>query len=128
MFKKWDIIIIIALIVISFLPEVIFASNINKNFDMTYAEITIGGKLYSTVPLSTNIGEKKIEINENGHHNVIIIKDKSVSMIEANCKDSYCIEDGSISKGGQSLVCLPNKVMVEIKGETSEEDDIIISY
>ena len=50
-------------------------------------------------------------------------------MIEADCHDSLCIYQGKISKVGQSLVCLPNKVMVEIKGKIEEnEDDIILSH
>ena len=31
-----------------------------------------------------------------------------------------------IEKPGESLVCLPNKLMIEIKGMA--EDDIILSY
>jgi hypothetical protein len=50
--KKWDVIIIIALIIISFIPEgVMFITNINKH-DSLYVEVYSGGKLYKILPLN----------------------------------------------------------------------------
>lgn len=47
--------------------------------------------------------------------NVIVIKDKEVYMKSANCKNGLCVRHKKISKAGESIVCLPNKVTVEIK-------------
>lgn len=128
MFKKLDIVIIIALIVISFIPEIVFGMVMGYDYDTTYAEITVDGEFYSKIPLSTHKGEEIIEINLGGHENIILIKDDTIKMIDADCPDSLCIYQGKISKVGQSLVCLPNKVMIEIKGDFVEEDDVILSH
>lgn len=128
MFKKWDIVIIVVLLMLSFIPEVIFGLVLGYNYNMTYAEITVGGKFYSKVPLSAHKGEDTIEINHDGHLNKIVIKDNKIKMIDADCPDLLCVYQGEISKVGESLVCLPNKVMVEIKGNKVEDDDIIISH
>ena len=75
MFKKLDIVIIIALIIISFIPEIVFGTVMGYKYDMTYAEITVGGKVYSKIPLSAHKGEEIIDINLDGHENKIVIKD-----------------------------------------------------
>ena len=131
MFKKWDIVIIVFLVIVSFLPEVVFGMVLNKEYNMTYAEVTVGGEFHSKIPLSAHSGEDIITIEVKENINKILVKDDTVEVLEANCPDEYCIKDGQISEVGESLVCLPNKVMVEIKGDIKDkdsEDDIINSH
>ena len=47
--------------------------------------------------------------------NMIIIQYGTVYMQHSNCKNQICINSGKISKKGETIVCLPNKVIVEIK-------------
>lgn len=47
--------------------------------------------------------------------NKIIIKDGVVFVEKASCKNQICVKHKKISKRGESIVCLPNKVTVEIK-------------
>lgn len=47
--------------------------------------------------------------------NIISVKDGEVFMSDADCKNQICVNTGKISKKGESIVCLPNKVIVEIK-------------
>lgn len=47
--------------------------------------------------------------------NVIVIKDGVVFIKSGDCKNQICVNTGKISKKGESIVCLPNKVIVEIK-------------
>ncbi len=58
-------------------------------------------------------------IDKNGSFNIgtntIVIKDGTVFVSEANCKNQLCVASGKISKKGESIICLPNKVLVEIK-------------
>lgn len=129
LFKKLDIVIIIALLLISFIPELVFGVVMSYDYNMTYAEITINGEFYSKIPLSAHKGEDYIDINVDGHKNKIIIKDNTIKMIDADCPDSLCIYQGEIHRVGQSVVCLPNKVMVEIKGKIEDnDDDVILSH
>ena len=130
MIKKLDVVIIILLLVISFIPHLIFGVVLGYDYDRTYAEITIGGKFYKKIPLSEHSGEDIIEIKSGNHINKIKIVNNKLSIVEANCPDSLCIHQGEILKVGQSVVCLPNKVMVEIKGNKIEDndEDIILSH
>lgn len=128
MFKKWDIIIIIFLIIISFLPEVIFGIFLKKDYNRTYAVVTVNGKFYKNIPLSEHTGESTFTIKENNGYNEILVKDNFIGIKDADCSDSICIDEGFISKPGETIVCLPHKVLIEIKGEYVDEDDIILSH
>ncbi len=46
--------------------------------------------------------------------NTVVIKDGVVYMKSAGCKNQVCVNSGKISKKGESIVCLPNKVTVAI--------------
>lgn len=46
--------------------------------------------------------------------NTVVIKDGEVYMSEASCKNQICVNTGKISKKGESIICLPNKTIVEI--------------
>lgn len=126
MFKKWDIIIIVALMIISFLPEVILVMILGKGYDNTYAEVTIAGELYKNIPLSEHKGEETIEVKTKTGVNIIKVSDDKISIVEADCPDKVCMKPGFIHKPGESLVCLPNRLMIQIKGNS--EEDIIISH
>lgn len=129
MFKKWDIIIIVLLICLSFIPELIFGVMMGKNYNGTYAEITLDGKPYKKILLSEHKGEDKIDVKTEYGYNIIEIKDGSIGIIDADCPDIICIKSGFISKPGQLLVCLPHKLMVEIKSNDTEKNiDVIPAH
>lgn len=56
--------------------------------------------------------------------NYLIIRDGKAWIEEAQCPDKICIHAGKISKNGETIVCLPNKVVVEIVNGTENEIDI----
>lgn len=115
MFKKFDIIIIIALICLSFIPEFVFGVMMSKNYNSTYAEITLDGKLYRKILLSEHKGKEQIDIKTSYGNNVIEVKDNSISVIDADCKDKICMRSDFISEPGQIIVCLPHKLTIEIR-------------
>lgn len=128
MFKKLDMVIIVILLVVSFIPELIFGVILDKSYNNTYAEITIDGKFYKRIPLSAHRGQENMKIKTNNGYNILIIKDNSIAIIDGDCKDKICIKSGYIKNVGESLICLPHKLMIEIKGNKAREEDIILAY
>ncbi|MBP5553068.1 MAG: NusG domain II-containing protein [Spirochaetales bacterium] len=61
----------------------------------------------------------------NGGTNTIEIKDGRVRMIEAICPNHLCIRQGWIRFGGQSIVCLPNKLSVIVLGTDDSYDFVL---
>ncbi len=49
-------------------------------------------------------------------YNTVRIKDGKVSVTEASCKNQVCVKHAAISAAGESIVCLPNRLVVSIEG------------
>lgn len=47
--------------------------------------------------------------------NTVVIKGGKVKMQSAGCKNQICVKTGEISKKGESIICLPNRVIAEIE-------------
>jgi len=77
-----------------------------------FAEVRVDGESQLKLPLSAE-GTYEIE-GYNGGRNVLCIKDGTAQMTEADCPDGLCIHMGKISAAGQSIICLPHRVVVEI--------------
>ena len=61
--------------------------------------------------LNDNI-TKKIETKYGT--NVVSVKDKAVFVSNADCPDKICVKHREISRVGETIVCLPHKLVVEI--------------
>lgn len=77
-----------------------------------FAEVRVNGSIYGTYALSE---DRTVEIKGEGGNNLLVIKNGKASMSEADCPDKLCVRQGEISLKGQSIICLPHKVVVEIK-------------
>jgi len=62
--------------------------------------------------------EKEIEIDDT---NILVIKDGAADMITADCPDQICVKHTPISNAGETIICLPNKVVVTIESLTGNE-------
>ena len=126
--KKLDIVIIVLLIGLSFTPHLIFAKTWSKDYSSTYANIKISGKVYKNIPLTEKNGEQTLVVETDHGNNTIVITGDTIQITEADCHDDLCVKQGAISKVGQSIICLPHELIIEIKGEESSDSDIILSY
>ena len=87
------------------------------------AVVTIDGKWYGSYSLAEDTIEK-IELPD-GSYNMLEIKEGKADITEASCPDKICVNHRDISKRGESITCLPNKVIIEIRnGESSDLDAI----
>lgn len=84
--------------------------------------MTVDGDEVGRYPLS---GEQSIELtDEDGRvTNVLVIRDGRAYMQEADCPDKLCMHQRAISRAGENIVCLPNRVVatVEKKGESGPD-------
>ena len=116
MIKKADIVLFILILVFGL---AVSWWSLTTNTGGDKASVTVDGELYGTYSLAQ---DQTIEVaQKDGHTNHITIKDGTVSMAYSTCKNQVCVNAGAISETRDSIVCLPNKVMIEIQGSAKNE-------
>lgn len=119
--KTW--IIIFSLIGIVVLSVVVIAVRGNQPQKNKTARIYQNGELLREINL--NIITEPIEfdiIGDNGHVNTVRAEQGRIRMLHAECPDNICVNQGWIDNGVIPIVCLPNKVTIEITGTNSDVD------
>lgn len=117
---KWgDFVIIAAVLALAAALTAWFA--LGTSDGQLYAEVWQDDVLVERVKLTD---ETDREIDLDGH-NVIVLAGKTARMESADCHDQVCVRTGTLTRAGQVAVCLPNRVILKIVGETSEIDAIV---
>lgn len=123
MIKKADIVLLIIILAVG-IPLSVLSLTAGTAGDKV--QISADGEVYGIYPLDM---DREIEVTEDGHTNHITIKDGQVSMSYSTCLNQICVNTGAISETKDAIVCLPNRVVVEIisSGEGKGGDTDVIS-
>ena len=73
--------------------------------------VAMDGQEFGTYPLDQ---DRVIEI---GDGNRLEIRGGTADMTWADCPDQICVHAAPISQEGELIVCMPHKVIVEVKAE-----------
>ena len=90
-------------------------------------KVTLDGKVYGIYSLSEDT-VCDIVSGENGEkHNLMVVKDGKVSVADASCPDGICVSHRPVFRDGESIVCLPNKVVVSVElSDNDSSPDIVV--
>ena len=117
-----DVVLGLALLIVAmalFVVDITKASNDDGNKTVV---VSIDGKKEAEYPL--NKDETYLIYGSHLGTNKLVIKDGEAYIEEASCPDKQCMKQGKISKAGEMLVCLPNRVVIKIV-DANEEEPII---
>ncbi len=103
--KKWDFIIIFFTIAMALTVFLCIALTGSSGKNVTVSQ---NNSIVYEGRLSAN---KQIKLSAN----TVEIKDGKVKMDYSTCKNQICVKHKHISKKGESIICLPNEVIIEIK-------------
>lgn len=56
----------------------------------------------------------------------VVIESGMARMQQSTCPDQLCVHQGAIHQAGQSIVCLPNQVLIQISGAENDAPDAIV--
>ena len=123
MTKNKTRIIVFILIGIVLASTLVIVIRKNQQYQNATARIYQNGELIKEINLDkiTEPIEFSIE-DDNGHTNTVRAEKGRICMISADCPDKICVNQGWIDNGVIPIVCLPNKVTVEIIGTTDDVD------
>lgn len=92
---------------------------LKKDAEAGIVKVQVAGSVYGTYSLQN---DQVVDIDE---HNRMKIENGTVTMTWATCPDQICVEHRAISREGESIICLPNKVVLSIiEGEDAELDAV----
>ena len=135
--RKADIILFIVLVSIGLAASAALTLSHGEAGSSSKVIIESGGDLYARYPLSEDRtvvvpAPKQIAADapsaaadgeasaQYDYYNVVVISGGTVSVTEASCKNQVCVKHGVISRPGESIVCLPNRMVVRIENGSGE--------
>ena len=88
-------------------------------------QVRVAGAVTAGYPL--DVDASYTITGANGGTNLLVIEDGAARIEEASCPDGVCVHTGRIRRNGQSIVCLPNQVVVEIVSDTENSSGVDIT-
>ncbi|MFU0787999.1 MAG: NusG-II domain-containing protein [Enterococcus gilvus] len=124
--RPWDGLIILLLVLLSFAPVVVFSLN-RASSSTQEAILSVDGEEIKTFDLSDKSQTYTYRYEEkDGDYNLIEVKDGRIRIKEADCGDQICVRRGWIDQSGETIVCLPHKLLIEIKSSDGGEPGSVI--
>ena len=105
MLKKGDILIIASVLLLSAVSSAFIFTG--KSAGNTFTVRENNGTVYS----GSLFENKIIELEGN----TVVIENGSAFILSADCKNQICVNHKPITGEGESIICLPNQVLVEIE-------------
>lgn len=117
--KKADFIIIgVVLVVVGVLVFFLYGVNGDSG---KYVQVEVNGEVVETFELTDDV-QKQYDFD--GNTNTLQIKDGKASVIEANCPDGICTNHMPVSRAGESIICLPHKLVVTVLDKVDNDSEI----
>lgn len=118
--KKNDIILMVIVLLIG--SVAFFGMKVVQNANKSSSEVLIKheGVIIKTIPFDETTDET-FTFNDGEHYNLIVIKDGKAFVQEADCRDQICVKTNPIALNGEIIVCLPNKITVEVFSEEKQD-------
>lgn len=119
----WDGLVVAAVVALATIVAIVFYGNKQGNGDLK-AVVSVGNQMVDTLPLS---GESKTyTYRNNGYSLHVRIMDNGVCVQESDCPSQDCVHTGTITRAGQSIVCLPAQIVIHLEGASSDAPDVIV--
>ena len=118
--RRGDALLAVALLLPVILLLVHFLMRAND--EGAWAEVYSAGERIGVYALSE---EREITVSANGYQNIIHFGGGQVMVVAADCPDQYCVRHAPDSREGETIVCLPARLVVRVTaGEEGALDGI----
>lgn len=114
--RRWDL----ALIFVLLLAAALLYLAVRSGEAGGWAVVTVDGAEVGRYRLTE---DRTVVIGEDDY-NILEISGGGAAVTEANCGDHTCVRMGRISRAGETIVCLPHRLVVEIVGGEAAADAV----
>ncbi len=117
---KNDLILLIIILLIS--SSLLLMFKLKKEEAGARAVISIDGKVYKEISLES---DTELIVSTTLGTNVVTVKENEVYVSSADCPDKICVNHAHIHSKGETIVCLPHKMVITIEGKEDSEIDSV---
>ncbi len=111
---KNDLLLIGAILLVALICFIVFSVTSKQG---NIVNISVNGKVIKSFALNENT-EFEIKTGENDELiNLLVVEDGYAYIKSANCPDKICKHHIKIKNIGETIVCLPHKVVISIESE-----------
>lgn len=116
--KKRDIVLAAVLLILGVTGVLIVKYGLKSG---NTADVYIDDKLVQTIDMSV---DDEYTFQTDKGSNTVEVRNGAVSMKSADCPDKVCVRMGTKNRNGETITCLPHKLVIEVHGGQEQEVDI----
>lgn len=91
--------------------------------DGGYVSVQVDGEQLMELPLSA---DTQVVLGSGEHTNTLAIENGAARVVEATCPDRICVNQGAVRYEGESIVCLPHKLVITVEGGQTGDLDATV--
>ena len=95
-----------------------------ENSGALTATVKHRGQVVARVELSSLAEEKTVSI-DGAYHLTVTLDRTGAAVTDSDCPGQDCLHTGRITRAGQSIVCLPEQVIVTLEGKAPSPDVVL---
>ncbi len=80
--------------------------------------IEVDGKIFAEYDFNAISDNKSVEIKTDFGYNIVELEKGRARVSYSDCKDGLCVGAGWIDKPNQTVICLPARLEVKLKGRS----------
>lgn len=116
--KRRDIILFLVLIVIGAGSFILIKTNLKPGNE---AEVYIDGSLVQTIDMTK---DDTYVFDTGKGTNTVTVAGGEIRVTEADCPDRICMNMGWVSRSGETITCLPHKLVIEVHNDKKNDYDV----
>jgi len=117
--KKTDLILVVIALIAAAAIWLFYSAGAEKGLT---AVVTVDGEVKAELPMDKS---GIVPIETEWGYNIVVVEEGEAFVVEADCRDQICVDHKKIDKTGETIVCLPHKMVVEIIGGEEEMDMVV---
>ena len=117
-FRKKDLILCVVLLVAGIICWLVMRLVLPTG---NTADVYIDDKLVQTIDMTV---DDTYEFNTDRGSNTVVVESGKIRVSDADCPDKVCVNMGWKSRRGETIACLPHKLVIEIQGGRERDIDV----
>lgn len=122
--KPADALVVLAVVLLALVLG--FSTWMGQSDRNLTAIISVDGQVQETILLSRLTDSETRQITANGYTLSLLLSPDGAEIEDSTCPTQDCVHTGHITRPGQSIVCLPAKVSVVLKGAGESAVDVVL--